>query len=77
MTISEAMKAKSINQPFLTREKWRVAMSGPLDNFPMIQPTDSPDGCLYYGPTQRKPSGGWQPRAEDLSADDWSVTNGV
>lgn len=77
MDIYEAMMARDRAHPFLTRAIWENVLLEPGQTPIYIQPTDSPDGCLFYGPTKEFPRRGWQPRAEDLLARDWKVTNGV
>lgn len=77
MDICEAMMARDITHPFLTRTVWENVVHEVGERPIYIQPTDTPDGCLYYGPATENPRSGWQPRAEDLLARDWKVTNGV
>lgn len=36
-----------------------------------IKPTNSDEGCLLYSEFEKAPSPRWQPRAEDLVAEDW------
>lgn len=77
MDIYEAMMARDERQPFLTRKAWENIVIGSGESPFYIQPTDTPDGCLYYGVTTSSPRPGWKPKAEDLLARDWIVTNGV
>lgn len=37
-----------------------------------IKPTNTPDGCIISIKKQN-PCRGWQPQAEDLTADNWEV----
>lgn len=69
MYIHEAIKARTMDEPFITREKW-------LDTFGhwhrvRLLPTPSPDGMILQSGAVKEPRRGWQPTAEDLTADDW------
>lgn len=77
MNIVEAMKARDRYHPFITRKVWLNVVSDTAEPALRIQPTDTPEGCLFYGLTKKTPAAGWQPRAEDLLADDWMPTRGL
>lgn len=74
MNIVEAMNARDRYHPFIARKVWLSVVSNSPETAPCIQPTDTPEGCLFYGLTQKIPAAGWQPRAEDLLAEDWIPT---
>ena len=73
MNIYEAAQACSVKYPFMTRATWRKVVSTEMEDSVKIQPTDTPEGCLFYGLSQKAPIAGWQPRKEDLLATDWMV----
>ena len=76
MNIYEAVKACSVKYPFMTRDAWRKVVSTKIEDSVKIQPTETPEGCLFYGLSQKAPIPGWQPRKEDLLATDWMVVMG-
>lgn len=39
-----------------------------------IKPGNTCGGCLFYSDFQKDPCPRWQPKAEDLMADDWVLT---
>lgn len=64
MTIHEAMMARTKEKPFITRESWEKIIAF-LDMKPgvYIHPTDTPEGCMIYGPTKKvRAAGGNQPK---------------
>lgn len=67
MKIDIAIKATTEKRPFITRTAW--AGQGIK-----IRPTDSPECCIISSPYCARPSRGWQPTAEDLTAEDWITT---
>lgn len=73
MNIYEAVQACSVKYPFMTRAAWRKVVSTKIEDSVKIQPTETPEGCLFYGLSQKAPIPGWQPRKEDLLATDWMV----
>lgn len=75
MNIYEAMQACSVKCPFISRSIWRNVVSDEKCCSIKIQPTDTPEGCLFYGLSQKVPIPGWQPRKEDLLATDWIVVS--
>lgn len=77
MNIHEAMAARSRQRPFLTRQAWGKVLFTEGSSPVYIQPTDTPEGCLVYGPSQKGPRRGWQPTETDLLASDWETTAGV
>lgn len=71
MYIHEAIKARTQDEPFITRQSW-VDEYGPYAwKGVKILPTSTPDCCLAQTNYSRTPCRGWQPSAEDLLADDW------
>lgn len=74
MNIQEAIKSRTVEKPFITREKWHGEFSTWRAADIKIQPTDSPDCCIIESKAHRSPYRGWQPMAEDLLADDWITT---
>lgn len=66
MNICEATKMALKGSGLITRENefWKERIE--------IEPTNSPDCCVLHG-TDRNPRRGWQPNAEDLTAEDWIV----
>ena len=71
MYIHEAINARSAEKPHITRLSWTYTLDG-FKVLPIsINPTDTPDGCVLVTRASRTPCRGWQPRAEDLAADDW------
>ena len=77
MNIAEAMRARTKEKPFLSRAKWRIILLDCPYRPIFIQPTNTPEFCLLYGPSQKAPQRGWQPTAEDLMAEDWEVISGI
>ena len=77
MDIHEAMMARTKERPFLTRQAWKKVLFMEGDNPVCIQPTDTTECCLVYGPSQKGPRRGWQPTATDLIATDWKTTTGA
>lgn len=73
MNIYEAVQACSVRHPFMTRSAWLKLVVSEMEDSVKIQPTDTPEGCLFYGLSQKAPIPGWQPRKEDLLATDWIV----
>lgn len=76
MNIFEAIKARTREQPFITREAWEKVILSNGESSIYIQPTDTPEGCLLYGPSKRGPRGGWTPAEGDLIAQDWKPVRG-
>lgn len=69
MYIHEAIRARTADKPFITREKWADAFG--IKRGVKLLPTDSPDGMILDSRAAKAPCRGWQPTAEDLTADDW------
>lgn len=67
MKIYIAIKATTEKRPFITRIAWAGLQI-------KILPTDSPDCCIISSLSGRNPRRGWQPTAEDLTAEDWITT---
>lgn len=75
MYIHEAINNTTPKKPFITRLSWVL---GDIEKLTMrILPTNTPDCCVMVSDySSRGPCRGWQPRAEDLAADDWVVCFG-
>lgn len=77
MNIYQAMAAVSKRTPFITRAAWRgVVTAEPVRWVIKIQPTNTPSGCIVHDEATKILRPGWQPRAEDLMADDWETVAG-
>ncbi len=77
MTIHEALVARTKERPFVTRESWeKTTVFLKMERSVYIQPTDTPERCLFYGPSKKGPRRGWQPTETDLLATDWKTTEG-
>lgn len=77
MNIYQALNARTKEKPFLTRESWEKLILAENESPVYLQPTGTPEGCLFYGPSNKGPRRGWQPTETDLIATDWKITNGV
>lgn len=71
MLIQEAIKARTADKPFITRQQWVEDMAPYPHKAVKILPTNSPDCCIATVCSERNPCRGWQPTAEDLVAEDW------
>lgn len=67
MTIIEAIKSTTENRPSITRTAWGEMQV-------KIRPTNTPDCCIISSLSGSNPRRGWQPTAEDLTAEDWITT---
>lgn len=74
MHIHEAINATTPHEPFITRAIWARVTSKPCGAAVKVQPTNSPDCCIIESIINKAPCRGWQPTAEDLTADDWAIT---
>ena len=75
MYIHEAIQSTTAKKPFITRKAWLP--SDVTRAIIRVLPTNTPDCCLMISDySSRGPIRGWQPRADDLSADDWVVCCG-
>lgn len=75
MFIHEAISRITDKKPFITRKAWRL--EGSNREIVRILPTSTPDCCVMVSDfSSRGPCRGWQPRSEDLVADDWIVCAG-
>lgn len=72
MNICEAIKIRTVEKPCIRRRAWDYPTSTPVIPVKLL-PTNSPDGCLIMGATNKNPRNGWQPTAEDLVAEDWET----
>lgn len=78
MHIHEAIAARDEKRRCIVRECWKeptryvradkVIFSSPVK----IKPTTSPDRCIVLSDVSGQ-TAGWQPTADDLTADDWIV----
>lgn len=74
MTLPEAIRATNQKTPLVTRKSWGVvSVDRPV--LLAIQPTNSPDRCIYHGYTDVQ--SGWRPTKTDLVADDWFPINAL
>ena len=71
MYIHEAIKARTADEPYITRERWHDRFNPRRCWESRIRPTDSPDCCIIESKHTATATRGWQPMAEDLCADDW------
>lgn len=72
INIHEATAYASENNAFITRKIWsRVITSNPVRTAIKLQPTNTPSGCFVYDGVTNNIRSGWQPRAEDLLAEDF------
>ena len=65
MFIHEAVKQAVTSDCFITRLSYAENIR--------IKPTDSCEGFMFIN-SNNIPHSRWQPRAEDITADDWIVT---
>ena len=73
MYIHEAIKARTLDKPFIARRSWQEEYGCYAWNGTKILPTSTPDLCMLLTGYGKNPCRGWQPAAEDLLADDWEV----
>lgn len=71
MNIVEAVKATTLQRPYITRKAWNRVTPNPCDAAVKIQPTDSPDRCILISVSSRDRP--WHPGTADLIADDWEL----
>lgn len=71
MYIHEAIKARTADKPFITRQSWIEEMGPYANKTAKILPTSSLDCCVITAFSEKKPCRGWQPSGTDLTADDW------
>ncbi len=71
MFIHEAINARTADKPCITREAWKIFNSSVSMEGIRLLPTNTPDCCILFSNGRKIPSRGWQPKAEDLVADDW------
>ena len=76
MNIYEALKSRTADKPFITRETW-MQDCRPLGIYRVkILATNSPDCCLIQSRfRQREPTPRWNPTGADLQAEDWIITD--
>ncbi len=73
MYIHEAIKARTPDTPFIVRRKWIDELRCYAWKGTKVYPTSTPDYCLLMTGYSRTPCRGWEPSAEDLTAEDWEV----
>ncbi len=74
MHLHEAVQSRTVEKPFIARRSWRDELAPCFFTDVKLLPTDSPDCCILQSRISRKgPCRGWQPTAEDLTADDWEA----
>ena len=74
MTIIEAIKSRSRDKGMsITRRAWGYphGLPGPAIK---LTPTDPPDGFVVISACTSATRPGWEPRTEDILADDWTIT---
>ena len=71
--IHEAIKARTEEKPYITRESWGYITSVWCSTTIKIMPTNTPDCCTLESVASNGPRRGWQPKEEDLIAKDWIV----
>ncbi len=74
MYIHEAIAARTKQEPYITRQTWSYLTDKPCSAAVKIQVTDSPDRCIVMSETSGQ-TAGWQPAANDLTADDWKAVH--
>jgi len=71
MYIHEAVKQALEDKKYITRSNawWGRHIK--------IKPTNTPDCCMCFSidEKEKSPTRGWQPQAEDLMANDWTVVD--
>ena len=67
MFIHQAVMIAQETGKRIRRKSWPSVLS--------IEPTDSPIKLCMAHAEKKAPRRGWQPKAQDLVADDWIVTN--
>lgn len=71
MDIRTAILSRTADKPYITRKAWECITDHPCSACIRVLPTDGPDCCIMLSEYGRTPCRGWQPRREDLVADDW------
>ena len=66
MYINEAVRKAMAIDGYIVRQDWPRMIR--------LRPTNEVDGIILISPNNNMPRPRWQPRAEDLLADDWIVT---
>lgn len=67
MNIQKATIAAVAIDGYLFRDAWRRHIR--------LEPSDSDEGFLMHSKYSKAPRPRWQPKAEDLMADDWVVSD--
>ncbi len=71
MYIHEAIQSCTEEKPYIKRKKWGDLFG--TTRATRIIPTSSPDGMIVDSRAAKGLCRGWQPTAEDLTADDWEI----
>ena len=66
INIVDAARLAADKRTRITRKAWEGHVS--------IMPTDTPDCCVAVSKIAKAPCPRWQPKAEDLMAEDWTIT---
>lgn len=75
MYINEAISNTSPDQQFITRDAWLIDQSAEPSIW--VLPTNTPDCCIIVSSySKHGPCRCWQPAADDLAANDWTVDGG-
>ena len=77
MYIHEAIRASDREFPCITRESWMGMQDGERRTLVCLCPTNTPNNVLIEGGTARTTCRGWQPRLDDLVANDWLPADGI
>lgn len=72
MYLHQAVEAAMEGRMCVRRRAWDYPTSKPVISVKIL-PTNSPDGCVILGAAHQIPRSGWQPTAEDLTAEDWEI----
>lgn len=75
--LHEAIKASDREFPCITREAWTRIQGGERRVWVYLCPTNTPDNVIADSAAGRLPSRGWQPKLEDLIANDWMPADGL
>ncbi len=73
MNIAEAARAATKEKAYWCRRAWAFITEQPCSAPIKLLPTDSPDCCVVLSVHEKAPRARWEPRAEDLMAEDWEL----
>lgn len=77
MFINQAIALARKSNKCITREAWEPVKRACYSAGIQILPTDTPDCCVIYSEACKTIARAWNPRAEDLLADDWLVVDAL